>query len=533
MRRSIGIQRQQLAAAICLLAAAAVCLAGCSGEPGQLGLDSGSDSQAAQASPSTETTESWSSLFIGGVKVGHAHTTERFFVENDQPLVETERSSEMSLRRDSQATNTSSKVSCVETRDGQLVRFRSEMRVAGAPLIVTGVVNGNTLNFEVESQGQKQRQEMPWRPTWGGLFAAERSLLSKPMKPGQRRELKSLWVLDFPRLADDVLVAGDEEQTQLLDGPRKLQRIEMTTQIGAQRIQTTSWTDAAGEVVKSQMQMGELQIDSYRTTKEEALKESDGAVFDLFKAANVRVEQRLDRPHATRKVVYRARLAKGDPQQAFVVTASQSVKPIDERTVEITVTALRPETKLDSPFASPPPTEADLKPNALIQSDDPKILALADEAAPREKDPWKVALALEEFVDDYIDKTNFSVALATAAEVAQTHRGDCTEHAMLLAALCRARKIPARLAVGLVYFPQGDAGAFAYHMWTEVWIDDRWIPIDATLAQGGIGAAHLTVAESNLDGGGSIDAFLPVQRVIGDLKLEIVEQQTADQDEAR
>ena len=40
---------------------------------------------------------------------------------------------------------------------------------------------------------------------------------------------------------------------------------------------------------------------------------------------------------------------------------------------------------------------------------------------------------------------------ATAAEVARSREGDCTEHAVLLAALARARGIPARVAMGLVY----------------------------------------------------------------------------------
>jgi hypothetical protein len=105
--------------------------------------------------------------------------------------------------------------------------------------------------------------------------------------------------------------------------------------------------------------------------------------------------------------------------------------------------------------------------------------------------------------------------------VAETKEGDCTEHAVLLMALCRARKIPARGAMGLVYYPplQG----FAYHMWTEVWMEDRWVPLDATLGNGGIGAAHLKLAHSNLKGSDKYSAFLPVHAVLGKLKLEVVD----------
>jgi transglutaminase/protease-like cytokinesis protein 3 len=110
--------------------------------------------------------------------------------------------------------------------------------------------------------------------------------------------------------------------------------------------------------------------------------------------------------------------------------------------------------------------------------------------------------------------------MATAAEVARSLEGDCTEHAMLLAALCRARQIPARVAIGLVYYPS--AGGFAYHMWTEVWIKDRWIPLDATLGLGGIGGAHLKFAHSSMQGTGAYADLLPVVQALRRLNLEIV-----------
>ena len=91
---------------------------------------------------------------------------------------------------------------------------------------------------------------------------------------------------------------------------------------------------------------------------------------------------------------------------------------------------------------------------------------------------------------------------------------------MLLAALCRARGIPARVAIGLVYYEPKQG--FAYHMWNEVWIGQQWVPLDATLGQGGIGAAHLKVSDSNLSSASPITALLPVVEVMGQLQLEIV-----------
>jgi transglutaminase-like putative cysteine protease len=203
----------------------------------------------------------------------------------------------------------------------------------------------------------------------------------------------------------------------------------------------------------------------------------------------------------------------------FVSGGSQQVRTVDDHTLEITVQAIRPDQPAAMLAPDPKPAAGDLESNSLIQSDAPKVAAMAAQVAPDETDPWKLACALESHVRRSIRSKNFSQAFATAAEVAESLEGDCTEHAVLLAALCRARKIPARVAIGLVYYPQ--AQGFAYHMWNEVWIGDRWVPLDGTLGQGGIGAAHLKLAHSDLRGASAYSAFLPVFRVLGQLKLEV------------
>ncbi len=130
-------------------------------------------------------------------------------------------------------------------------------------------------------------------------------------------------------------------------------------------------------------------------------------------------------------------------------------------------------------------------------------------------------MQLERAVKKHIRRTDYSQAFASAADVVEQGEGDCTEHAVLLAALCRARGIATRVAIGLVHVPA--AQGFGYHMWNEVWIDGAWIPLDATLARGGIGAAHLKLADSSLKGTGAFSTFLSVAQVIGQLKIEILE----------
>jgi len=142
------------------------------------------------------------------------------------------------------------------------------------------------------------------------------------------------------------------------------------------------------------------------------------------------------------------------------------------------------------------------------------VQKLARRAAGGETDPWKKARRIERWVHDNMRSLNFTEAMATADHVARTLEGDCTEYAMLAAAMCRAVHVPSRTALGLVYADLRQGPALAYHMWTEVWIDGQWIALDATLGRGSIGAAHIKITDHSWHDTQSMKPLLPVTRVI-------------------
>src|SRR5262249_10797119 len=152
----------------------------------------------------------------------------------------------------------------------------------------------------------------------------------------------------------------------------------------------------------------------------------------------------LPDPPRTKQVVYRAHMKSGQIAGLFSDCLSQRVKPADEGTAEITVLAVRPDRPAMLTEPQNQPSAADLEPNNFIQRDDSLTVKMASAVAPQEADSWKLGCALEKFVKGAVVDKTFSQAFATAAEVARTREGDCTEHAVLMAALCRARMIPAR-----------------------------------------------------------------------------------------
>lgn len=463
----------------------------------------------------------WNVCYMGQGKVGYEHVLVRLVQRDGQNLVSIEELTHLKVKRFQD--DTAMEVSCrsTETPDGKLIDFETKVAAGVEPQVTSGHVVQNQLQIRTGSASKSVSDSLPWSDQVGGVLAVERSLWDKPMTPGESRSMKA-FVPGPNQIAEIQLTAHEYERVKLLGGTYELLRIDSVIQLPGQSLRESLWTDRTGEILRRKSEM--LNLESYRATELAALDQAGQTSVDLGESLSVPVERPLERPHETTRVRYRVRLKDGDPASLFVSGPSQQIEPVDPHSALVTVYALRPGQPVDrASIHDDPPTEADLRPNSLIQSDDPQIVAMAREVAGSKKDPWQIALALERHVPAVITKTDYTQAFATASEVLKTHTGDCTEHAVLLAALARASGIPARVAMGLVYMPGRQA--FGYHMWTEVYINNQWLGIDGTLARSGIGAAHLKLAQSSLEGSSAYSTFLPVAQVAGKLAIEILEVQ--------
>jgi hypothetical protein len=81
------------------------------------------------------------------------------------------------------------------------------------------------------------------------------------------------------------------------------------------------------------------------------------------------------------------------------------------------------------------------------------------------KDLPKSAEELRDYTYNYITDKNYSKGIELAHQTLNSRSGDCTEHAILLTALLRLQKIPARVILGIVIL---ESAKLAYmHAWTE------------------------------------------------------------------
>lgn len=481
---------------------------------GKSATEESNSSPAQGAAPATS--DFWQADFMQDQQVGWTHTIVTIDSEGNQNLTHTISESELSIRRFDTVLSQKIRLESVDTSDGILIRCQAQTTTGPEVSSVEGVVEEGALKLRSRTPGRVQDDQLPWKRDVGGYFATEQNLLRAPMRPGERRSLKAL-IPVLNQIGEVELNAIDWQETKLLDGAARLLKIEQQLNIGGNRLQAVLWSDEHGELQKQELPA--LQQVSYRTTKEVAQRASSTQSFDLGRATVVKVTNPAGDLHGRKQLTLQVHVTDQPAGLLFPSSLSQTVQAATADSTEIRLLAVRPDVPATLSQPVEPPREEDTLPNSRIQSDDPRIVTLANQVASDTTDSWKIACALEKHVHDLVQVKGFSLALASAVTVAETHEGDCTEHAVLFAALCRARKLPGRVAIGLVYSPQLEG--YAYHMWNEVWIQDRWIPMDATLALGGIGCGHLKLADSSLRTGDDSSAFLPVLQVLGKLKITV------------
>ncbi len=461
--------------------------------------------------------ESWEVIYLGGNRIGYAHAKTRPAEANGKPAVATTSDMQLTFKRLGDTTIIKTHQEVTEALTGELLSYEFEMRNPPKSISrTTGKVEGRLMRLETQNGDRTNKQSRGWDPSTLSPVFHDRSLRQTPMKPGETREFNA-FLPELDTVSKNRFVADDYRFVKLLDGKQHKLLLVRVTQSVNPTMTVRAYFDADGQLMLTETNfLGEMML-TYRVAKEEALKEIAGEELDLIVNSMVTVGP-IPKAHRAAKITYRITMEDDDPSRFLAKGDTQAVRRIDDTTAEVTITKAIVPAKATREAVD----REYLEPTRLLQSDDVRVQDLARQGSQGETDPAKAALRLESYVSTKLKTKNFSTALASAAEVAASLEGDCTEHAMLLAAMLRARQIPSRIAVGLVYVES--AQSFGGHMWTEALLNGAWIPLDATLGQGGIGGGHIKLAESSMadDAPVLVTAFLPLMEVLGKMKIEVV-----------
>ncbi|HVJ81613.1 MAG TPA: transglutaminase-like domain-containing protein [Planctomycetia bacterium] len=467
--------------------------------------------------------ETWEAMYLGPQKVGYSRIVEDRVDADGSTVVRVDNTSSITMTRFNDTIKMEMRSTTFELPDGRLYAVNATVKQPADDQETIGRLGSDgRFVLTLNTKGKKQEQTVEWSGDVLGPAAIERLVKEKPLAKGEVRTAKTF--LPAINQVAAVTVRGlGRQETELLDKKKKelvAVRIEQEFGAGAakQKLPPTDvWLDEKGEAVKSELPfVGAIKIVSYRTTKAEAMGEAaSGPSVDFGFETLVKLSEPIKDARKAKAIEYKLELGDEDAVAAIIDRDYQRVIKREGNAVYVRLLKRTPE-----PGAKPGAASEEFgKPNGFIQSDDPDIVKIANEVAGPEPDPWKKCQRLEKWVRENMARSDFTVGFSTAADAMKSRRGDCTEHGVLLAALCRAAGVPARVAMGLVYVDS--LKAFGFHMWTEVNFGDQWYALDGTLGEGSVGGEHIKVSDSSLKGASAMSTLLPVYNVIGKLKIKV------------
>jgi len=441
-------------------------------------------------------------------------------------------------------------------QDGQPLSFSYAYHLGEQQLVeASGQLQGNTLDISLQRENtisQGQTPIAPERflfPDGEAMHRVFRQHFRDPK--GSSFQFQTLALGLQPQLVNSEVIPGKRERLKLGHGLQQTVRQFEIKNPANPDSSVQEWRDAQGKLYKAKTAHGdELEMvlaavddqnwnqdwspdgnqkrnQSWRpnSNPDEARLDS----VDVVTASAV-VSNKIGQPRTTTEALYRLSPIHGqsiDWASSVATNERQSIQKLTDNQLYLNVMQKEPkDASVEFPVAGP---AAYLKSTPYVQSNDPEIDRLALDVVGKEKRAYFAARMLQQWVYGHISQKDLSLGFASAKETLLNREGDCTEHAVLLTALTRALGIPSRVAVGLIYLPNGDsqAGRFVYHMWTEIYLGNEdkgeWVPLDATRPEPLTDATHIKLADSALSNADDLVHLTQrVTDVMGRMKIDVL-----------
>jgi hypothetical protein len=459
-------------------------------------------------------------VIMDGTKVGYA-THSRIVADGQAKTADFV---DMTLNRMGVSINLKTSESCTETAEGKPVAFATEQSLGFMASKTQGIIGSDGIVKVQTNTGGQQGNSPQNTFTWpkGAVMAEGLRLLimEKGLKEGASYDV-NIFSPSLLKAVSSHVNVGAKENVDLLGRIVTLTKVETVMSMpDTGEITTINYVDDQYEPLKTVMPMMDIKIELVACEKEVALGSND--IFDIGDKMFLASPQPIEDVGSARQIGY-SLMPTGDANNLIIPQSdNQRVEKLENGDMIVVVEPVSMPKGGRFPYRG---TDEQLieatKPSRYLQSDDPRIKELARRAVGNTKDVGEAAKRIERFVADYVTDTSLSIGYASASEVAQSRKGDCTEFSVLCAALCRAAGIPARVVAGVAYTDDfmGRSG-FGGHAWVEANISGKWVGLDPTFTKGGRGfdAGHIALAS----GDGEPAAFFNIATTMGRFKIEKV-----------
>lgn len=452
---------------------------------------------------STET--EWMQVLLDGRKIGWMKTVR----ESGAEKVVTRETMHVRIERMGTAVTLETEQKSLETPAGAPLGFSARSAMSGLGTEVEGTLVGDTLKVRQSLGGGTTEQDQPWPK--GALLAEglRRLEREKGVAPGAE--------YDALAFQPDVLMAVNvhtrvvgPERVMIAGKSQALTHLTQRVDLPGSPLSADLWIDADFRVQRMQMPMLGVSLDML-ACDERCARGPDQAA-DVLERSLAPAPRAVPAELLSSAARYTL-VIDNEEVKTLPTTGEQLPRALGPHRFELQI-AVQPEAGRESA-----PDPADSKPTRWLQSDAPELKQLLDQAGAKDAAPREHMKALEGFVRGYIRNKSLRVGYASALETVKSREGDCTEHALLLAALGRTAGIPTRVVNGLAYTPMfsGRENVFVPHAWAQAFVDGRWQSFDAAL--GGFDAGHIALSY----GDGDPSGFYAGVNLLGQIHIEAIE----------
>ena len=459
--------------------------------------------------------DEWMEVYLSGAKVGYSH----YSLMRTGDYIHSQMLTRMQFKRGAVTMNLNTDMSTIETISGQPRSFKMKMAMAGIPIVTEGQIANGKVSISTRQLGMTRQEEYDWSPGALMSWGLGRETILRGFDPDTSYTMKfySPDVRLDKTVSSFIEVAGKEMVVHRGES-QMASKLVTTVKLDMGDITTYTWIDASGNTIKSALQLGGMQMLMYSTDQVTAL--TDFVPADLFSFSLLPLNQSI--PADAQAVVYRLSLAGGnDSPELFSGFSCQKILLNDNGEILLCVG----DNDMDALSIDPSGANqsAYLASNSYMSTEDVELKRLADEIIKKSTHREDLANRLRQFASSYITNKTLSVGFATASEVARNPTGDCTEHAVFLAALGRICDIPSRVVSGLVYIPEylGHENVLGYHMWTQFFLNSQWIDHDAALKTSSCSPKRIAVFASSLEDNTMADFTFALMDLIGQLKVGV------------
>ncbi len=466
----------------------------------------------------------WYVLQIQGQRAGWMHATQKETGDN----ITTASEMQMKIRRGAQSVEIEISSEFVESKAGKPVSAKATMAMASIPNSTEYLFRATEVEV-ISGSGAAQTKTVQPLPDGEWLTpAAASAFLTKRLEAGaQEITVRALDVTTGLRAVTSTHKVLERTTVEALGKVVPALKWSSTNDVQP-GIVSIEYVDDRGVAIRTEVDLGGIKMTILLADKELAQSEVDPP--ELMNSTLVEPKGKIENARTLRKATYVLSVPDGKIGD-LPSGGPQKVERIDERSLRVTI-------DLDRVTAAPASDEGLLEyrnASQMIGSDDEVVTRLTKDAldgVSATNDATRTE-ALRKKVYRHIKNKSFGVGFASAAEVARTCTGDCSEHAALLTAMLRNAGYASRTASGLVFVDHfaGREGIFGYHMWSQVLLDQngtkRWVDLDGTIPSGsefgpgGFDATHITIAVASLADGESINGLVTLAPLLGRLQITV------------